>query len=208
MHNKLTEKNEIMMYTTQNGQMKVDTLDKKKEYNFDEFKRGIFNLRTNFGELAQIMIKKKYGFQNSNDKYYDLYDNDKRIEVKFSRAIEKEPPMNEKNAIELCVKASKLNRIVSSNEATQKKFDCNIQQVKPKEFDILYYGVFFEDCIEIFIAESSQISQIPLFCSVQHKNNVGEGQFHIKRTNITYHREKHKCEIITYEELFELLKKE
>ena len=54
----LTEKNEIIMYTTQNGQMKVDTLDKKKEYNFDEFKRGIFNLRTNFGELAQIMIKK------------------------------------------------------------------------------------------------------------------------------------------------------
>ena len=29
---------------------------KKKDKNIDQFKQGIFSLRTNFGELAQLML--------------------------------------------------------------------------------------------------------------------------------------------------------
>ena len=36
-------------------------------------------------------------------------------------------------------------------------FDCNIQQVKRLEFDVLYYGLFFADRIAIFKMHSSEI---------------------------------------------------
>ena len=34
---------------------------KKKDKNIDQFKQGIFSLRTNFGELAQLMLQKDMG---------------------------------------------------------------------------------------------------------------------------------------------------
>ena len=68
-----------------------------------KFKKGIFSLGTNFGELAQIMIKKKYGYTDSASKYYDLLDGDTRIEVKFSRALKKEDALNEDNVLAIFV---------------------------------------------------------------------------------------------------------
>lgn len=170
-----------------------------------EFKKGIYSLGTNFGELAQIMIKKKYGFANSDSKYYDLLDGTKKIEVKFSRALRKEEAMNESNVLELCEKAAGTHRAIDSSDAENVKFDCNIQQVKTKEFDVLYYGIFFDDHIEIFTAKASQIKHMPNYSKKQHKGNRGEGQFHIKNTNIAYHRKHHLLTTITYEELFEVL---
>ena len=38
-----------------------------KEERVEQFKHGIFSLRTNFGELAQLMIKEKYGFDEADD---------------------------------------------------------------------------------------------------------------------------------------------
>lgn len=56
----------------------------------EQFKSGIFSLGTNFGELAQLMIKELEKFTPSDGKYFDLLDsNNQKIEVKFSRAQEK-----------------------------------------------------------------------------------------------------------------------
>ena len=38
----------------------------------DRFRQGIFSLRTNFGELAQLMLKKDMGFISADDNSYDL----------------------------------------------------------------------------------------------------------------------------------------
>lgn len=171
-----------------------------------KFKKGIFSLGTNFGELAQIMIKKKYGYTDSASKYYDLLDGDTRIEVKFSRALKKEDALNEDNVLALCEKASEAIRSIKSEDAETEKFDCNIQQIKTKEFDVLIYGVFFEDCIEIYTAKKSQIKRMPNYSKKQHKGNKGEGQFHIKNTNIVYHRTKRFLERITYKQLYDILK--
>ena len=66
----------------------------------DRFIQGIFSLRTNFGELAQLMLKKDMGFVSSDDNSYDLKDKfGNRIEVKFSRAYKKATSMNENNVI-------------------------------------------------------------------------------------------------------------
>lgn len=190
-----------------------------KEKDIEQFKRGIFSLRTNFGELAQLMIQKDMNLVPADDTSYDLKDDEgHRIEVKFSRAYKKDIPLTEKNAIELCTSCSTM--VYSSDEAedTSSDYDCNIQQLKPDCFDSLYYGVFFNDKIEIFCAPRSEFpdsiesfqndkaaarKKLPGY-ALQHKGGE-ECQFHIKKTTHKHHRQQYHIKDITYEELYDLL---
>ena len=52
---------------------------KKKDKNIDQFKQGIFSLRTNFGELAQLMLQKDMGLHPSDDNSYDLKDDRSQV---------------------------------------------------------------------------------------------------------------------------------
>lgn len=103
---------------------------------------GIFALRTRrFGTVAEIMIKKLYHFEESVSLAFDKKDikTNKRIEVKFSTVMkENDDKIRDDNVIEQCLKANLANRAMSSEEITDYNFDCNIQQVKRKEFDVLY----------------------------------------------------------------------
>ena len=45
--------------------------DEKK---IEQFKHGIFNLDTNFGELAQLMLKELEKFVPADGKYFNLLD--------------------------------------------------------------------------------------------------------------------------------------
>ena len=85
-------------------------------------------------------------------------------------------------------------------------FDCNIQQVKRSEFDVLYYGLFFADHIAIFKMYSNEILSCFGYSDKQHKGNEGEGQFHLNRSSIDYHMQNHFVQWLTYEELYDLLK--
>ena len=84
-------------------------------------------------------------------------------------------------------------------------FDCNIQQVKRLEFDVLYYGLFFADRIAIFKMHSSEILSCFGYSDKQHKGNEGEGQFHLNRSSIDYHMQNNFVQWLTYEELYNLL---
>lgn len=197
---------------------------KKKDRNIDQFKQGIFSLRTNFGELAQLMIKRDFNLKSSSDNSYDLLDHtDQRIEVKFSRAFKKDISINDQNAIEVCCSYTAggyTTMVYSSLEAELKTsdYDCNIQQIKPDLFDALYYGVFFSDRIEIFCADRSVFpksvksfkkdksttrKKLPGY-ALQHKGGE-ECQFHIKKTTHKHHREHYHVKDLTYEELYDLL---
>ena len=90
------------------------------------------------------------------------------------------------------------------------KFECNIQQVKRREFDVLYYGLFFSDCVQIFRIKSSDIKPGSEggdigYSDRQHKGNVGEGQFHITDKNLHTHLDKYFHKTLSYDELFKLL---
>lgn len=175
----------------------------KKE--LEQFKSGIFSLETNFGELAQLMIEKLEAFKPANGKYFDLLDsNNQKIEVKFSRAKKKLKSLQSSNIIDLCKNAATDSRMLTEADATEVTFDCNIQQIKPSEFDRLYYGIFFKDKIVIFVAKSDVISDMPGY-SIQHKGGT-EYQFHIKKTNYKYHKENYFYKELTYLELFKLFK--
>lgn len=173
------------------------------QYQLEQFKSGIFSLGTNFGELAQSMIEELENFKPADGKYYDLLDsNNQKIEVKFSRAQKKLESLQSSNIVDLCMSAATDSRVLTEADATNVAFDCNIQQIKPSEFDMLYYGIFFQDKIVIFKAKSDVVPNMPGY-SIQHKGGT-EYQFHIKRNNYTYHKENHFYKEITYLELFKL----
>lgn len=175
-----------------------------------EFRDGIFALRTRrFGTIAELMIEALYNFEKSHNQFHDRYDEvgRKRIEIKFSTVMRaNDATISRSNFIEQCRKANIGNRALRSNEIYSFDFDCNIQQIKRSEFDVLFYGLFFADKIAIFKMNSDEILCCLGYSNKQHKGNEGEGQFHLNRSSIDYHMRNHFVQWLTYEELFDLLK--
>jgi len=175
-----------------------------------DFRNGIFALNTRrFGTVAEIMIKKLYQYQWSGTKAYDLYDgvNNCRIEVKFSRAAKDHPEtIQEDNVIDQCLSDAYLeNCSLNADEVRVFSFDSNIQQVKCRNFDYLFYGLFFMDCVEIYGIHSTDVYNIPGYSDHQHAGNIGEGQFHLNNGSIDFHRQNCFQRVLTYYELFDLL---
>ncbi len=173
-----------------------------------EFRDGIFALHTRrFGTVAELMIGALYNFNRSHNQFHDRYDEvgNKRIEIKFSTVMkENEDKISCYNVIDECKKATMENRSLSVEEIKKYKFDCNIQQIKRKEFDVLYYGLFFYDMIVIFKMDSDEVCTCPGYSDRQHKGNKGEGQFHLNQKSLAYHLKYHFVQKLTYEELYEL----
>lgn len=173
-----------------------------------EFRDGIFSLRTRrFGTVAELMIEALYKFSKSHNQFHDRYDEvgQKRIEIKFSTVMKaNNATITRKNVIDQCIKANLGNRALYSAEMNVYNFDCNIQQVKRAEFDVLYYGLFFADKIVIFKMNSNEIQSCIGYSDKQHKGNLGEGQFHLNRSSIDYHMKNHFVQWLTYDELYNL----
>lgn len=135
----------------------------------EKLRNGLFNLETiRFGKIPEIMIKKLYNYRYpTGTTEYDLVvtneaGEEEHIEVKFSCVREKEKTeINEENALNVCIDNSGevVNRKVSAMNYAEKVFDCNIQQVKPDYFSKLYYGLFFEDQIAIFMMPADDIKK-------------------------------------------------
>jgi hypothetical protein len=182
-----------------------------------KLREGIFALNTRrFGSVAECMVQKLLKCSKARSLFHDLYDGKRqhRIEVKFSRVQKKaETTVTERTVLRCIEEATAENRMVPFGEWQQHAFDCNIQQIKRVEFDVLYYGLFFSDCIKIFRLESDEIRENASGGSIyysdrQHKGNVGEGQFHINEKTLRVHLEHYLHSTLNYDELFELLASE
>lgn len=178
------------------------------ENKIKEFRDGIFALRTRrFGSIAELMIEELYNLGKSQNQFHDRYDkeNGERVEIKFSTVMKSnEEKITKYNAIEQCKKGNLGNRAIRKKDISIFNFDCNIQQIKRTEFDVLYYGLFFADCIVIFKMTSNKISSCLGYSDKQHKGNIGEGQFHLNNTTIDYHMENHFIQQLSYEDLYNL----
>lgn len=176
--------------------------------NIQEFREGIFSLRTRrFGAVAEYMIKALISVDMSHNLAYDLTDSEmNRIEVKFSTVMKKnKSTITEQNVIQQILDSTVEHRIMDSHDIFTSKFDCNIQQVKTAEFDVLYYGLFFQDRIAIFKVDSHEVFSLPNYSNKQHRGNEGEGQFHLNEKTIRYHLDNQLYRWVSYEELYELL---
>jgi hypothetical protein len=176
----------------------------------DALREGIYALNTRrFGSVAEVLVKKLADFGKAQNQFHDLYCDlhKKRVEVKFSRALKKsEIPITEQTILQCIEGATSERRLVKWEDRRAVKFDCNIQQVKRVEFDELYYGIFFADCVVIFNIESGDIGSHIYYSDRQHKGNTGEGQFHVNQDTIKIHEDKYFYRRLAYPELYNILR--
>ncbi len=177
--------------------------------NGEALREGIFALHTRrFGSVAEVLIQRLKKLGKAKNLFHDLYDDlgSKRVEVKFSRALRKSEVLVTPDTVLQCIEsATSENRLVGWGERERTPYDCNIQQVKRVEFDVLYYGVFFSDVVAIFHIDSDIIGPTIYYSDKQHKGNVGEGQFHINNDTIKIHVENYMYQKLSYDELLEAL---
>ena len=173
-------------------------------------REGIFALNTRrFGTVCEVLIKRLVGLAKARSLFHDLYDDfrGKRVEVKFSVVRRTaQTRVTEDKVLQCIEEATSEQRMVPFGSWQTATFDCNIQQIKRREFDVLYYGLFFEDQVVIFKIASDEIEAAGIYYSdFQHKGNVGEGQFHINQETLGIHLRQHHYKTLTYEELLDLL---
>lgn len=169
-------------------------------------------LKENLKQMAPRPFGEKFGewliskiepsLQERQDTSHDAILNDKKCEIKISRALLKS---SSKLSFTEKLLSDNLRKFVKSNSLDT--FDCNIQQVKPNCFDVIIYGVFFDDIIYLFKTDSDTIKNDKKigYIDKQHRGNVGEGQFHIKRNNLQYHIDNFLYKKLKWDELMNII---
>lgn len=124
--------------------------------------------------LVPVLRKPSRKLDTEYSGQYDLVlDLDKglvRIEVKASRAV------NFDSNDALYVKA------LSSD--SQKSFDMNFQQIKPRCCDVFVWVAVWRDVIRYWVLASREVENNRYYSSGQHRGNVDEGQLHLNQDNI------------------------
>jgi hypothetical protein len=137
-----------------------------------------------FGQLKQLVpdfkrpskaIDSKYSgeydfwldWTNTTDKHHGI-----RVEVKTSRAVDFER-LDEP----LYVKALSFD--------SKRPFDMNFQQIKPKCADVFVWIGVWRDSIRYWVLNRDEVQGNKYFSQGQHRGNIGEGQLHLNRENIT-----------------------
>jgi hypothetical protein len=94
-----------------------------------------------------------------------------RIEVKASRAVEfqRDEPLY----------------IKALGSDSDKQFDMNFQQIKPACCDVFIWMAAWRDVIRYWVIPSHVVEHHVHFSARQHRGNVGEGQLHLNKDNIS-----------------------
>lgn len=176
----------------------------------ETLREGIFALQTRrFGSVAEVLIKRMFKLGKAKNLFHDLYDDKAghRVEVKFSRAQRTSKLRVTTETVLRCIEqATKEQRQLRFDDWQGAKFDCNIQQVKRSEFDVLYYCLLFSDCILIFRITNKEIGPLIKYSDKQHKGNTGEGQFHVNQKSLQTHLDHYFYKRLSYQELYEALR--
>jgi hypothetical protein len=165
------------------------------------------------GVVSEHLVKRLLKLGPSRSLFHDLFDDvaGRRIEVKFGCVRTRASLLiADENLLECIVGAIDQDDALSFSEWKSASFDCNIQQVKRAEFEVLLYGLFFKDCIKVFSIESGAIHTAKEggmigYSDRQHKGNVGEGQFHISKQNLQLHLDHYLHRTLSYDDLLRLL---
>ena len=177
----------------------------------EKLRQAIFDINTRrFGSVCEAIVMRIAEVGKGLNQFHDLYcdETQSRIEVKFSRVQRRaEVAITPNTVIEAIFAELDKNRAVTLAEWETAEFDCNIQQIKCAEFDVLYYGLFFWDKLVIFRITSDVVKSDPKirYSDRQHKGNVGEGQFHINNWTLLHHLENYCTHQLTYGEMLDIL---
>jgi hypothetical protein len=137
-----------------------------------------------YGQLKQLIPEIKKPSKTLDPKYSGEYDFwlewvDKenkphgiRAEVKTSRAVDFEKP---DEPLYIKALASDSNR----------PFDMNFQQIKPRCADVFVWIAVWRDIIRYWVLNRDEVQNNKYFSKGQHRGNIGEGQLHLNRDNIS-----------------------
>ena len=180
-----------------------------------QLREAIFSLQTRkFGGVVEKIVEQiliEFGFivKKSQDLSYDRIVDDNLDEIKGSRVLGKSVlDLETDNIIESLINHSS-DRYVDLKNCSNIEWDCNIQQIKTKLFNTLWYVLFFGDCIVIFKIGADEIirDRNISYSNKQHRGNEGEGQFHVTDKNIKYHLDNYLMKKITYNDVYNKLNK-
>lgn len=176
----------------------------------DAFRDGVLHLQTRrFATVTELMIRGMTGAGDALTQHHDLFDagSNLRIEVKFCVVRQRaHTRITAANVLDVVFSASAQNRRVSFEDWEWHQFACNIQQVKREDFDVLYYGLFFEDAVVVFKIPAALVGERIYYSNTQHKGNTGEGQFHITHHNLQMHLDNfHEC-TLSYAQVHAILR--
>lgn len=101
---------------------------------------------------------------------YDFVLDSIRVEVKASRANDRDGS------------GSLYEKAIASH--SDKRFDMNFQQMKPRLCDVFIWIAVWTDTIRYWVLSSHEVETNHYYSSGQHRGNVGEGQLHVKDDNI------------------------
>ena len=122
-------------------------------------------------EICPELVKPNNKLDTNYSGQYDFFvDGLIKVEVKASRAVDfdsDEP---------LYVKA------LSSD--SKKRFDMNFQQVKPACADVFVWVGVWRDVIRYWVLSSEEVRTNRYYSTGQHRGNEGEGQIHLKDSNV------------------------
>lgn len=122
-------------------------------------------------EICPELVKPSNKLDTNYSGQYDFFvDGLIKVEVKASRAVDfdsDEP---------LYVKA------LSSD--SNKRFDMNFQQVKPACADVFVWVGVWRDVIRYWVLSSEEVRTNRYYSTGQHRGNEGEGQIHLKDSNV------------------------
>lgn len=122
------------------------------------------------GLVPELQKPSRKADPSYSGEYDFLLDGCIKIEVKACRAVDfdsDEP---------LYVKAL--------SSSSRKRFDMNFQQVKPACCDVFVWTGVWRDAIRYWVLASREIESNRFYSAGQHRGNVGEGQLHLKDSNI------------------------
>lgn len=137
-----------------------------------------------YGQLKQLVPEFKKPTKALDPEYSNQYDlwldwvdrknkpHGIRIEVKTSRAVDFEKPDEP-----LYIKA-----LTSDSE---RPFDMNFQQIKPRCADVFLWIGIWRDIIRYWVLASDEVQNNKYFSKGQHRFSTGEGQLHLKNDNIS-----------------------
>lgn len=122
-------------------------------------------------ELVPDLVKPTKKLESEYKGQYDfLLDNNIRIEVKASRAV--------------AFKTNQPLYLKALSSDSQKRFDMNFQQIKPKCCDVFVWIGVWRDVMRYWVLASHEVENNRYYSKGQHRGNVGEGQLHLNKENI------------------------
>ena len=172
----------------------------------DDFVNNLFMLSARpFGDVGEKIVNLVVpNLKERKDPTHDASCEQNKIEIKCSRA-------------RISKKVNSLTDLLTENYSSQKaslsdirenpKIGCIFEHVKIRYFDILYYAIFTSSSILLFKISSEDLvnDKKISFCNKQTRDAFGDGQFHVKKSNIDHHLENYLVKIVKYEEICDII---